>query len=206
MFCAPACLSCIENSSARLQEQSSAACPILLLLADNLEVSRASLPQCCSAQSFSHSQPLATPVILAAEPLPMPAASQAPPGSQDKSHTNAHTIMWSAATQRVVIGCNEVKGSSSRYLLRILTLSSQAEQIQHCSMAIGDEDIGCLTSPLLEVGTSIILCRSVLAWRGKMIWTFSHHGQAALPNRLSECQSKCAWFGMFCMCWKPQRS
>ena len=153
-FGAPACLPCGESSSACLQEQTGAACPILLLLADNLEVSRAQLPQYCSAQSLSHSQPPTTPEILAATALPMPAASQAPPGSQDNSHTNSHTIMWSAATQRVVIGCNEVNGSSSRCLLRILTMSCQAEQIQHCSMATGDENIGCLTSPLLEVGLS----------------------------------------------------
>ncbi|KAK9837553.1 hypothetical protein WJX74_000015 [Apatococcus lobatus] len=133
------------------EKRSGTACPIMLLLTDKLEVHRARLPQSCSAHSLGQAQPPATPQILAAEPLPIPAAYQAPSGSQDNSHTNAHTIMWSAATQRAVIGCNEVMGSSSKCLLRILTLSCQAEQVLQCSEARGDQNFGCLTSPLIEV-------------------------------------------------------
>ncbi|KAK9863771.1 hypothetical protein WJX84_004776 [Apatococcus fuscideae] len=94
------------------EKRSGTACPIMLLLTDKLEVHRARLPQSCSAHSLGQAQPPATPQILAAEPLPIPAAYQAPSGSQDNSHTNAHTIMCEAR---------------------------------------GDQNFGCLTSPLIEV-------------------------------------------------------
>ena len=127
------------------------ACSVALLMTDDIQVHRASLPQKFSAVSLSCPQTLPAPQILTAQQLEAPAASQTIQAPQERSHTNAHTIMWSAATQRIVIGCNEVKGSSSRCLLRILTVSRQAQQILHDTEAIWDQESGCWASPLIEV-------------------------------------------------------
>lgn len=124
---------------------------VALLMTDDLKVHRASLPQKLSAVSLSCPQTLPAPQVLTARQLEAPAASQTIQAPQERSHTNAHTIMWSAATQRIVIGFNEVKGSSSRCLLRILTVSRQAQQILHGTEAIWDQESGCLASPLMEV-------------------------------------------------------
>ena len=144
-FPRPQCM-CLQGIHGR-------ACSVVLLMTDDLQIHRASLPQKFSAVSLSCPQTHPATQILTAQWLEAPAASQTIQGPQKHSHTNAHTIMWSAATRRIVLGCNEVKGSSSRCLLRILTVSRQARQIMHGTEAIWDQELGCLASPLIEVSS-----------------------------------------------------
>ena len=138
-----------------MQGASQSACPVFLLLTDDLEVHRAQLPAHRMAPSFYCSQSSKGPVALTCQTLQAPpndeSAANPADASSDNCHYTSQTIMWSSATRRIVIGCNAVEGSSQTSLLLFLTVTHQAQQIVLCSEASARGDVGCLLSPVMEV-------------------------------------------------------
>ena len=73
-------------------------------------------------------------------------------------HLTSHSITWSSATRRIIIGCNRAIASGQQGFMRFLTVSHQARQVLHCSEAKGDADVGSLLSPVIEVGLPGHIC------------------------------------------------
>ncbi len=71
--------------------------------------------------------------------------------SEQQAHFTGHTIMWSPASQRIIVGCNEVKGSAHMSFMRFYTVSHRAQQILHQCDARGNADVGRLAAPVIEV-------------------------------------------------------